>query len=546
MSPFVRRRAVRHTDRVLARSSFALVLALLIVTLPSGPRSDAQQVQHATAEAIARLELALPEESKLESWAASDSALVQVGEEGRLYASRGIGVAFLSAPLHGVARLLSEVAPRVEAHHTQSGGRGRFFAGLVPGVLGALLLAGTSFSLVLAVRRLGVSRKGAWFAGLTYALSTFAWPAARSALPETAGAFLLMVAFHLTLRVRERYERLEFPRWPTLLCMGFVLGLAWLVDPLLRPAVLVLGATAEVALARGQRILATSRWTPRGRWQPRIGTAVAFVLLPILFAILLQGYLDHLRYGSWLDPVGLRRGWSGEGGGLELFLSPGQGLLFAAPLLLLFPSGLARTRAEGERLYPRTLLLLSIAILLPAMALADPAGVLSYGPRRLLPLLPFLWIGVGLAFDGATSTRLRLRAIGGLALLGFVIQLPSTLVHESTAAGLVASAGPEDEADWERRAVWRPGCALPWLHWRILRHRVAGLDEEYSSSELLGVEPDRALFPAEPEDQGFRQLAWYDLSHRLEGSALWGALLGFVLMALGVVSAVRGLDPSQE
>ena len=87
--------------------------------------------------------------------------------------------------------------------------------------------------------------------------------------------------------------------------------------------------------------------------------------------------------------------------------------------------------------------------------------------------------------------------------------------------------------------------AAPWAHWRILRHRAAGLPEEYDPGQLYFEPSDVVLAPTHDRDKGFRHLAWVDLDQRLGGRVWPGLSIALVLIGLGVAQISRGLDPTR-
>jgi hypothetical protein len=560
MSPFVRHPTVRHAHRVLARSVFALVLAVLTATLAGVPGTPAGELAFQTTRSMARGSFALGETPEVEllTQPANATLPLLVTEAGAYYSTQGVAHALFGLPLYLAGWGLGQALPSLEGPQEEVGSEGREGSDALPHLLvswlNPLLTAATSWLIVLVTRRLGAARHQAWLTGLTYVLTTFVWPQSRGCLPGVAGTFLLFAAFHLTLRARERFDRLELPRARALAAIGVALGLTWITDAALRPAVLVLAATIEVVLVRGHRRLATSRWSPRSGDRPGAAVGLFCVGLPVLAGVLVQVGLDLVRFGTWSDPGGLSRS-SGSGAGvLELLVSPGRGLLWCAPLLLLAPLGLWHSWKEGERLYPRALAGVVVAVLVPAVLFADPAGRWSYGPRPLLPLMPFLWVAVGLAFGGAGNRSWRGRAAVALGVLGFLVQLPAALVDESTYADLAEQAGALawgdevalDEDELWSRAAWAPNFAAPWAQWRILRHRVAGQGEQFPVREIFYLDDDAILEPRGVRSRSFRHLAWVDLPARLGVSSLAGLLLVLALFVTGAVLAARGLDPGRD
>ena len=145
---------------------------------------------------------------------------------------------------------------------------------------------------------------------------------------------------------------------------------------------------------------------------------------------------------------------------------------------------------------------------------------------------------------------------GALLVLGLSHHLGGVVVDQMTHFDLSSQAAPiawpyveaEEEVDKENaryQAIqWDWRFAQPWAHWRIFRHRVAGLGEEFSARSLFYLDSEAVLTPAHPRDRGFQHLAWVDLRTRL-GGAVWPVLLGCaVLVAAGAALGIRGKDPT--
>ncbi|MDA1264936.1 MAG: hypothetical protein O2816_07655 [Planctomycetota bacterium] len=561
MSPFVRRPTVRHADRVLARSVFALVLAVLTGTMAVRPGSDAGEVSFQTTRSIAGGQLTLaesPEVAVLDARHRPPDEAVGVltrDQEGRLVPCGGLAHPLVGVPFYALgyavgslARGLEELPARrprgADGAPETSPEQTEFSAHLIVSWRGALLTAATAWLLVLITRRLGGGRRTAWLAGLTYPLTTFAWAQAGEGLAGPTGAFALVTALHYLLRVRERYERFEAPQLRVLLCIGGALGIAWASDMALRPAALVMLAAAEVIVARGDRRVATSRWSPKQTGKARGGAAFAAVVAPLLVIAAVQGWLDQVRFGSfWVHCPAPAGGHAGLG---EWTIAPGRGLLWTAPMLLLAPFGLRRLWGEGERLFLFLLAALIVAIVWPALVLGDPSGRWSFGPRPLLPLLPFLWVSVGLGLTWAAKRLWSARAALALALFGLIVQVPTVLVDDQTYRDLTEQLPARGAEDRWSRAAWNIGHAAPWVQWRVLRHRVSGLDESFEADQLFRGAEAGVLTTKRAREHGFRHLAWVALAER-DSSATWiPVLLLLVLAVWGAAAASAGLDPGRD
>jgi len=584
MSPFVRRASVRHADRLIARSVLFLTLAVYTATFGGMPDSTDGEIEFQTTSALARRgSLALGgtvESDLILEWVGShpEGAPVRPGVGARAdgnYAWFGVGQAAAALPLYAAGHLVGQVLGGLQEAHRSGDYYGRpsseYFKHVIVGYRNPLLSALTAWLLVLVVRRLGTPRRLAWLAGLSYGLTTFAWPQARSSLSDVQGTFLLFLAFHLILRIREHFERLERPSDWELVGVGAALALTFLTRVALFPAALVLAAAAEVVLWRGHSRLSASRWTPAG--PARVGgrRSMLLVIGPLVVGLAIFLGTNQWRFGNPLDSgygevTGGLFGASMPMGVAGLLFSPGRGLLWMAPLLVLAPLGLWRLRADGERMTGRVLAALALAVVLPVAGMQGWHGAWTYGPRYLLPLLPFLWVAVAASLSWAEDAVLGRVLAVGLVGLGLMVQLPAVLVdhnahqdlavqaarvewpdellsEEAARTGGTGELSPRDLEELRfERIQWDWRFAAPWAHWRILRHRTAGFEGDYPVREIFHVDDDKLLNLSHPRDEGFRHLAWVDMVERLGGPRWPGVLLVLALAIAGMVLSQRGLD----
>lgn len=566
MSPYIPRDPVRKDDRILARGVFFILLALFSLTfngMPEEPRGEADfQVTRALATGSGWALHDLPRAGSGGEATSDLEAQLQEGAgewAGRWFASGGQGHALLGVPFYWIGRAVGSWVPDLEQRHNQQGYYGDtsddYLARLALAWRGPLLTALTALLLVLAARRLRVERSHAWFAAFAYGLSTFAWAQSRTGPDDVQATFLLFLSFHLLLRIRARLTRLEYPSARDLAALGLALALTLLTRLDTLPAVLVLCAATEVILTRGYGVLRDAPWGPeRDGGLPGRAAAVVIVL-PVLLGAVFLLWIEHAKSGSWTLPrpedLAPPAQWPAALAGL--LISPGMGLLWMAPLVLLVPFGIARTRRRGERLLERVLVGVFLATLVSAIAIRGWHGGWSYGPRLLLPALPFLWLAVALGLRSAQSLPAGRALVLGLLVGGVLTQLPGVLVSAPTHLDLAHQAAPHrwPDGEWERMRAsdggplphlhWEAGFAAPWAHWRILRHRSAGLGEEFDADVLYGVEGGAPVRPSSPALEGFRHLAWVDLRSRLGGTP-WAILVALGGMAvLGIHLTGRGL-----
>lgn len=567
MSPFLPPSAVRHCDRRLARGLFFVLLALYTAVFTGVPENPDSEVEYQTTSSLARTgSFAIGGTPEGDALLADGHGLAPggPGREGRFYSWFGTGQAVAGLPFWWVGHGLALLFPSIEEAHratTHYGvGRSEYFEHLLVGWRNALLTAMTAWMVVLASRRVGASGRSAFLAGLTYGLATYALPQARSTLNDVQATFSLFLAFHLLLRAREDFARGRTPGPLVVGGIGFALGMAFLTRVAVSLGVGFLGVVAVAVLVR------SGKGEPRGRTVRRL----AWLAVPFLACAGFFLWSNVTRFG---DPLETGYGTAFAGGNFfsplrmvlgfrDLLVAPGKGLVFLAPGLLLLPFGIARARSRGEKLWPWTCAGVALLVMAPVAMIDSWHGAWTYGPRYVLPALPFAWLGVALALDlFASEDRPVARAVAlGVVGFGLVTNLPGVLVdyttHQDLAVQAAAVAWPEEtrlpgepDADFEARRFgniqrsW--SFAAPWAHWRIFRHRVSGRGEHFPLRTLFFLDVDDTVTPRHPRAEGMRHVAWLDFRERL-GGPIWPAvLLCLALFVCGLVWAARGLeDPS--
>ena len=474
---------------------------------------------------------------------------------GHVYSRYGVGQALAGVPLYLAGRALAQAWPQIEQRHAASEAygypRSEYFAHLLVGWRNSLLSALTGLMIVLTAARLGASTRCAWLGGLSYGLCTFAWPQARSTLSDVQATFLLFAAFHLFVKVREqRKQSGAISPW-SLAAAGGALGGALLTRIAVLPAVLVLGAVGCFLLA------SKSESNPRAARR-----ALLALIVPLLASAAVLVALDVVRfghplrtgYGVSLDPDDGFFVASPLPGLAGLLVSPGRGLLWMAPGLLLLPSALRAASRVGETFWIWTLATIALSVLVPTAYLRGWHGAWTFGPRYVLPLLPFAWVGIALALESSRESRTVRFAAIVLFAAGFIVQLGAALVDHATHTDLAMQAArvewpdepgiPQREQEERRfeRLQWDWRFAAPWAHWRIFSHRAAGSSEPFSARSLYATRTDAALAVTHDRERGFRHLAWVDLAERLGGPRWLGFVVCGLLAGLGLALGYRARE----
>jgi hypothetical protein len=351
-----------------------------------------------------------------------ERGFLQPGWDGSWFVRYSLGQPLAALPFYLLGRIL--------------GGPDSPTTRLFVNALSAVAMAGAGALLYAWGRSLWDSRT----ALLTLAIFVLATPApvyARLFFSEALLTFCLLLGF-----------RLFFTRRPAGIALGG-LAIGWAV--LTRE-----GAAAALPAALALLVLARDR-------RERLAFA-GYGMLGAALPISLLLWYNVYRFGH-----PLRHGYEGEGftaslleGVAGLLFSPGRGLLFYAPTVLLALPG-ARLLWRRDRALILTAGTLFAGYLLIYGRWWAWHGGWAWGPRFLVPTLPFLLLLAGEAMTQPAGRRAAL----ALGLLGFLAQLPGVFTdHQKFHAELFVERGLPDVPN-----VWfRPELSPILGQWRDLWH----------------------------------------------------------------------------
>lgn len=287
-------------------------------------------------------------------------------------------------------------------------------------------------------------------------LGTPVWAASQASWPQTAAVLCVCVA--LLFIVRAEYD----PVWAGR--TGLPLGLAVAVNPI--DAALVAVLVLAVAV----------------RWPRRIPWLLLFGAVPVAV-----GLAVHAPPFGLTEPFG-----PGTAG---LLASPGKGLLFFAPVILVALAGAALAFGYGERWIAGSFVFAAAAHALLAGSASGWAAGDAYGPRLLSEAMPLVMFFLP---DGLT----RLRGLGqAVVVLAVAVQALGAFAYDDRWVRLHQSPPAPDHAelwDWEhgpialyarRRAVIlaAPGFAEGRIVVRT--HPLVPFSPQGSRVEFAGEEP---------------------------------------------------------
>lgn len=450
----------------------AVALAALFIILGNGRISggDGEAMFQVTRAMVEHGRLSLPPgalppvEIVLVDSTDSTIPYTVTGRDGQTYAKYGLGQSLAALPLYLLGAAWGAVTGSAHAPRA------------VAALLNACLVAITAGLLLKLVLELDYPRPAGQMLALAYTLCTPAWVYTHTFFSEPL-VTLCLVAAALFLA---RFSRSDQGRW--LSFAGGALGLALLTR------VDAVAALPAFALYLGLT------WRQK---RPSLAAAARESLAagaPFAAGLGLALLYNHLRFGSPLEfGYGTANWQSGFLTGLAgLTVSPGKGLLWYAPPIVL---GLLGLPAFARR-FPREALL-CLALASGYLALHAPytywEGGWCWGPRLILPALPFLLLPAAPLLAQPGRGRLARLGIAALLALGLVVQLPALFCEPAHSLQAAYAAFPQD---FQARVLYRAADSPLLGQWRSLAQVTVNVRDPAARSgikELLaGAQPSPA------------------------------------------------------
>ena len=191
-------------------------------------------------------------------------------------------------------------------------------------------------------------------------------------------------------------------------------------------------------------------------------------LLTLSIVLFFMGLVNYIRFGSFTEfGYGSYFGtlsynaYGGKTGLIGLLASPGKGLIFYFPVVILLPLALKYMYRQNRWLF---FLIIYIVLVhwLYFGSLDDTesrfwSGAIAWGPRYLVPVLPFITLAFGTLLARFRQSRLLLKAsVLTVCIAGFIVNIPGILVwseygtiYASDREGLSADPGSMEAVTWD-------------------------------------------------------------------------------------------------
>jgi hypothetical protein len=376
----------------------------------------------------------------------------------------------------------------------------------------------TAGLLLLLCRRLGASRRAAVLLAVSFGLGSFAWPHSKTGFSEPGTGLMLTAALLILVKHWQKPTRWT-PFWVGALagCVGLTRSTALLFVPVFA-AMVVVGSGGL-------------------GYRARVRSLALFCIggIPPAFAFCANSWF---RFGSLLD-----NGYPALGfttplpeGIFGLFLSPGKGLLWFAPICItaLFAF---RLSFNAQRRYAVTVGLIVVAHIAVYARFAVWSGEAAFGPRYMLPLLPMLIATLAPVIDSARHwwRGAMLTTLVGLAGPGLVGgSMYFNAVYSRNIPDIAKYLKEETPDNDEMFRAWQfiPQTSQSALYAKSLPKLVRSV-----SNRLNGVPSPICELPTEYQTRIF----WYNNSIEPDYWWAWWHLRkddrrGFVLLIAPIVS----------
>ena len=345
-----------------------------------------------------------------------------------------------------------------------------------------MVTAGVAALLVQAVAQLGYSRRTAVATAMLYGLGTMAWPHSKTFFAEPLTTLVVFTSFVLILRATTiqmlpanacPIEMTRTPPTSRMLTGLFLAGVLAGTAPTVKiQAGIVLPILGLYLLAR---LAANRRAWHEGIIAAAVWGAGAFVPLVLLGAYQYVLFGNALQTGYGAESGGFTTPfWEGFNGQLW---SPGRGIIWYAPITLLFPVGLWLLRRSHR----------AVAVLCAAFFMAhilfyatwwawDGAG--AWGPRFLNVTLPFVVLPLAAFLETVRRYPLRRFALILLLAVTLPVQLAGLLINLNSFFSLTRGQAPNYYQVADSAIVG---------HWRLTLDYAGRLYNRYFAPETVAL-----------------------------------------------------------
>jgi hypothetical protein len=326
------------------------------------------------------------------------------GADGHYYSKYGIGQSLIAIPLYIGGLILDRVVTFPGIHFLT-----RFSTAMLNPLVSALVCA-----LVFGFcTRLGFPTRSAVTLTLVYGLGTIAWPYSKTFYNEPLVTMFLLASVYALVFLKNTGQMTK------LLLAGGLWGASIMVK---LTALIVAPALLLYLVARGRE---------KGNPLRNLIGDLALLFAPVLGSLSVVLWYNAVRFGSGFDTGYRAVTWSLSGGVVGLYgllFSPGRGLFLYMPMVILSVPALLNFHRQHK--WEATLFSLIIAaytLVHSAYNSWEGGGV--WGPRLLLPMIPFLIIPLGALLPAISKRKWLELLFVALLFCSILIQISAISVN---------------------------------------------------------------------------------------------------------------------
>lgn len=276
---------------------------------------------------------------------------------------------------------------------------------VVPFFTNTVIIALTSLVIFLTSKDIFKSYKIGFILALVFNCTTFVWPYNTTFFLQPALALTLITSVYFIVKNNQKHKFFNFA------LAGFFLGLSTLMHPssvILIPGFLAYGIIKSKSLKESGIFVSV------------------FIGITII-----QLAVNYLKYGSITDfgynTIGVVSEHGNWEGVIGLLFSPGWGIIFYFPLIVLLPLIFSKIFHKDKAwLFLVIYSFVTVWIFFGTEATPHWSGFGGWGPRYFIPILPLLVISLGYLFNQMTKNYKIIFIV--LASIGFFVNLLGKLV----------------------------------------------------------------------------------------------------------------------
>jgi hypothetical protein len=326
------------------------------------------------------------------------------------------------------------------------------------------------------------SKRIAFILSLIFSVCSFIWPYNTTLYPQPLQALMLIApayfvyrSVHLSPKFICSYSKQHYVKGGGdssgrealvyIAVAGISLGLAVLAHP--SSLIAIPGFLVYAAIS--------TQWKRKKR--------LTSFLVSLAVVLLFIAFINYTRFGTLTEfgyysqgSIDVHAGWEGL---LGLWISPGFGILFYFPMVILLPIALKRLFGNKNNHGLSFLIIYIVSIFwlfVGTLSYDEPtswSGAIAWGPRYMIAVLPFIVLSLGSILsriNRANLYSLKLLVIIALCASGFAINL----IGKLTWVSYVASYMWEElllqrlATNYLSMVAWHPIYSMIFLHFKVL------------------------------------------------------------------------------